>query len=154
MPLTNVPIRPIILAVNDLRGFRRAPRGVSALLVVAMLLFAQTCAQHGAACATAFAGENHSHSAVANDPDGCADHDGGCADDDGCGDPGQGCSRSSICCSTWAPAPATLSLQAPPAVPVSFAVSGSLLQPTAALASAPVPIPRGSPPQLVSILRL
>jgi hypothetical protein len=140
--------------VNVLSGFRRAPQSVSALLVVAMLLFVQTCAQHGATCAAPYAGESHSHSEVAHDPDGCADHDGGSADQDGCADPGQGCSRSSICCSTWAPAPATLGLQAPPAVPVAFAGTGSLLQPMAALVSAPAPIPRGSPPLHVSILRL
>jgi len=108
--LTDVPLESMIHIVNLLRGLRRAPRGLSALLVVAMLVFAQTCAQHGPACAAPSAGEGHRHSDIAQDPDGCADHDGGCADEDGCADRGQGCSRSSICCSTWAPAPAALSL--------------------------------------------
>src|SRR5258706_710579 len=131
--------------VNALRNLRPAPRGMSAMLVVAMLLFAQTCAQHGGACAGAFGERSHTHSAVNVDPDRCADHDGGCADHDGCGASRQDCSHGSICCSTWAPAPATLSLQSPPAVPAAFALNGSLLQPSAALASAPAPIPRGSP---------
>ncbi len=151
VPLTDVPEVPMIPSVDVLREFRRAPRGVSALLVVAMLLFAQTCAQHGGlACAGGFAGEDRCHSDATLDHDGCAAP----ADHDGCGGGREDCSGGSICCSTWAPAPATTTLQSPPVIPVAYVVTGSLFQPGAAFAAAPAPIPRGSPPHLVSILRL
>src|SRR5262245_46826279 len=145
----------MIPRVKTLRGLRQAPRGVSALLVVAMLLFAYTCRQPGgAACAGPLAGMERSQTETAVDHDGCADHGDGSADHDGCDGTHGDCRGSSICCSTWAPAPATITLHSPPALPVAHVATESLLQPDAAFVPAPAPIPRASPPHLVSILRL
>jgi hypothetical protein len=137
------------------RTTRREHRGVSALLVVALLLFAHTCAVLGGmACAapSSASGEDH-HATTAGDV-GCGDHDGDCSDPgDGDGTHGA-CSHGAICCSTWAPAPATFSVVPPPATPLALATGIPQLRPSVASAARPAPIPAESPPPLISALRL
>jgi len=137
------------------RTLRTEQRGVSVLLVMATLLFAQTCAVHGGvACAAPAEAPGAKHAVAAADDDGCDDHDGNGGGHDGCDDTRGPCSGSTICCSTWAPAPATLSVAPPPAVPLALLSGNPSLGLSAALVAAPAPIPSESPPPLISILRL
>ena len=145
-PGRDSPDHPCVIFAR--RHPRNARGGISALLVIALLLFAHTCALHGTACATPTGTSLESHSVT-------HDHDGDCGDHDGCE---QGthddCSTGSICCSTWAPPTATVSVPAPEAISLGLAVSGPLFEPVRLFASQLVPIPPESPPPLISILRL
>src|SRR5207249_8081167 len=121
-------------------------------LVVGMVLSTLTCAFHGgAACAAANAmpGEGHRVAAVRHDRCGQPG-----AHHDCCGGAHSDRRHGSLCCSTWASAPARPSLPVPPAVPLAFSAAGSWLEPDATVPRAQAPIPRASPPPRVSILRL
>lgn len=124
-------------------------RVVSFSLVVALLSFAHTCALHGGAlCPDPAAAAPVAH--VSQD---AADHDRNC-DHDGCDRPGAPCAHASICCSTWASAPAPAGVPAPLAIPSAMAVGASSPGTDAAFAPGPVPIPAESPPPLPTVLRL
>src|SRR5436309_2405050 len=118
-----------MLHVNLMRVLRRAPHGPGALLVVGMVLSTLTCAFHGgAACAAANAmpGEGHRVAAVRHDRCGQPG-----AHHDCCGGAHSDRRHGSLCCSTWASAPARPSLPVPPAVPLAFSAVGSWLEPDA-----------------------
>ena len=137
------------MILTSRRG-RNQRGGLGLLVALSMLLFGHTCAQNSMACGTPAGTYGDAHC------EDTTDHDGHCGDSDGCeqhGDP-DGCSQSSICCSTWAPPPGTLSV--PPPV-VAVPLSAALLPAFAlneALASGPLPVPTESPPLRVSFLRL
>src|SRR4249919_1801658 len=114
-------------------------REVSAALVVALLLFGQTCAlRGGVACAAPFP-SGESYSTVSCDGD-CADHDGDGDDCGGCehGTP-TGCSHGSMCCSTWSLPTATVTVPAPPAISCAF-LTGPSFEPISSFSPQLVPI--------------
>lgn len=137
------------------RASSTAHRGMSTLLVAALLLFAHACALRGsAACAAVSTGENHSAAPAGHDDD-CADPDEACRDHDGCDHEAPcDCSHGSICCTTWMQPPAALSVPAPLAIAFDYTTRIPSLRPTDALASRLVPVPTESPPPLILILRL
>src|SRR5436190_209582 len=89
---------------------RPVDRGLGALLAFALLLLTHACVLHGPACASPSNPPGAGHCAAASD------HGAGCDDHRGCEHGTRGdCARASICCSAWAPTPASPGVPAPTA---------------------------------------
>lgn len=131
------------------RTARNQRRGLGLLITASMLLFAHTCAQTSMTCGIPMGASGDAHC------EDTADHDAHCGDSDGCEHGNQDdCSHRSICCSTWAQPPATLTVSPPVAVTLLSAAPIQALAPNEAFAAGPLPVPAESPPPRVSILRL
>ena len=121
------------------------------LVVAALFAFGSTCARGGLDCTADRSVQEHAVASVGHDHDA----DGHCADADGCDrHPTTPCSHASICCSTWGPPPATVTVEVPAAATVVPMAEVAVLVSGTDLAPGLVPIPSESPPLVASFLRI